>query len=346
MHARSPSFPRVAAMVLFAFAAFLFHAEQASAKVTSLVIEGLGKGTAPLNGPWQFHVGDDPAWAAPGFDDSAWEQLTADRPWGEQGHARFTGFAWYRCHIALIPAPGLPPQFSLLLPRVDDAYEVYWNGLLIGRNGKLEPYRVWYYSQPAQTFRLGQMQRGVLAVRVWKAPLFSDDSGDGGGFEAVPTVGSPEAIATAKAALDYQWLHSRQFLFGENLLYALVALLSFLAWWRNRGQWLLFWMTGFALVPPVTLLLLNAHIRWTYVVAMGVAQPISSIRDISLWFLLLWLLLLHQNRALSRFTRILACISLTNATLDGVLLAIRWNPQWIGVAQTADAASAFLYTLP
>ncbi|MGA2671841.1 MAG: GGDEF domain-containing protein [Terracidiphilus sp.] len=345
---RCSPFPRVPALVLFAFAATLSHAEQASTKVAPiapLVIDDLGKGTIPLNGPWQFHIGDDPAWAAPAFDDSAWEQLTADRPWGEQGHARVTGFAWYRCQIALTPAPGVPPQFSLLLPRVDDAYEIYWNGLLIGRNGKLQPYPVWYDSQPAQTFRLGQVQRGVLAVRVWKAPLLSDDSGERGGFEAAPEVGGPEAIAAAKSVLDYQWLHSRQFLFGENLLYALVALLSFLAWWRNRGQWLLFWMTGFALVPPLNLLLLNAHIPWPYVLAMGAAQPLLSIQDISLWFLLLWLLLLHENAALFRLTRILACISLTNATLDGVLIAISWNPRWIGLAQTTDAASALLDTL-
>src|ERR1700739_3812733 len=117
---------RVASMVLFAFSIILSHAQQASAKIAPIapfVVEGLGKGAIALNGPWQFHLGDDPAWAAQAFDDSGWERLTADRPWGEQGHARYTGFAWYRYSIAINPAPGVPPQFSLLLPRVDDAYE-------------------------------------------------------------------------------------------------------------------------------------------------------------------------------------------------------------------------------
>ena len=36
-----------------------------------IVLEGLGKGMFPLDGPWQFQIGDNPAWAAPGFDDSA-----------------------------------------------------------------------------------------------------------------------------------------------------------------------------------------------------------------------------------------------------------------------------------
>ncbi len=341
-------FARVAAGGLFAFAAVLTHATQASTTLTPLApvaIEGLGKGTAALDGPWQFHIGDDPAWAAPAFDDSTWEQLSADRPWGKQGHARLTGFAWYRCRIALTPAPSVPPQLSLLVPDVDNAYEVYWNGSLIGHNGKLPPHPVWYFSQPARIFELGQVQRGVLAVRVWKAPLLSDDSGTDGGFEAVPQVGSPEAIANAKAALDYQWLQSRQFLLGKNLLYALVAFLSFLLWCQNPSRRLLLWMTGFTLAPPAIFLLLNAHFRLPYVIAMGAAQPLASIRDISLWFLLLWLLLLHENRAMARLTGVLAWIGLANTSLDGMLITVTWNPHWIGVVRTVDAVSAFLYTL-
>ena len=339
---------RVASMVLLTFFTLLSHAQQASTKIAPIgpfVVEALGKGEVALNGPWQFHLGDDPAWAAPAFDDSGWERLTADRPWGEQGHARYTGFAWYRHSITLNPAPGVPPQFSLLLSRVDDAYEIYWNGSLIGRNGELQPRPVWYFSQPAQIFPLGQVQNGVLAVRVWKAPLLSDDSGKAGGFEAAPVVGSPEAIANAKAALDYQWLHSRQFLFGENLIYALIAVLSFLLWWRNSSRWLLFWVTGFTLVPPLNVVLLSAHMRWHYILAMGAAQPLSAIRDISLWFLLLWLLLLHENRAIVRLTRVFASICLANATMDGVLVAVSWNPHWIGLSQAVDAASTILYTL-
>lgn len=339
---------RVASMVLFAVSTVLSHAQQARTKIAPIapfVVEGLGKGAVALDGPWQFHLGDDPAWAAPAFDDSGWERLTADRPWGEQGHARYTGFAWYRRSIALNAAPGVPPQFSLLLPGVDDVYEIYWNGTLIGRNGKLQPRPVWYYSQPAQTFSLGHGQNGVLAVRVWKAPLLSDDSGKAGGFEVAPIVGSPEAIANAKAALEYQWLHSRQFLFGENLIYALIAVLSFLLWLRNSSRWLLFWVTGFALVPPLNVVLLSAHMSWPYILAMGAAQPLSSIRDISLWFLLLWLLLLHENRAIVRLTRLCAGICLASATMDGVLVSISWSPQWIGLSQAVDAISTILYTL-
>jgi diguanylate cyclase len=335
-------------MALLALAACGLHATQASTKIlpaAPLAIEGLGKGTFTLNGPWQFHPGDDPAWATPSFDSSGWEQLSADKPWGQQGHASLTGFAWYRCSIALTPAPGVPQQFSLLVAGIRNAYEIYWNGSLIGRNGQLPPHPVWYQSQPAQTFELGPVQHGVLAVRVWKAPLLSDDYGDRGGFDAAPLIGSPEAIATAKAAYEFEWLRSQQIGFGANLLCAVIALLSFLLWLRAPSRWILFWTTGFAVAQPVVLLLVDAHLGLPYSVAMGLAQPINAIQDVSLWFLLLRLLLLDENPAVSRLTRILACFFILNATLDGVLVAISWKPQWTGLVQVSDAVSTFLYLL-
>jgi len=338
---------RITAIAMFVLIAPWLHAMQASTKIapSSIVIEGLGKGTVPLSGPWQFHPGDNPAWASPDFDSSKWEQVTADKPWGMQGHASLAGFAWYRCSIALTPAPGIPAQFSLLVPKVSDAYEIYWNGSLIGRNGKLPPHPVWYVPQPAQTFELGPVQYGVLAVRVWKAPLFSDSSGKAGGFEAAPLIGSPAAIATAKAAEEFQWLRSQQFHFGENLLCALIALLSFLLWCRTPNRWVLFWTAGFALGPPVNYLLLYAHMGWPYGLAVGASQPISAVQDVSLWFLLLWLLLLHENRALFRLTCILACICVGNAALDGVLVTIVWKPEWTAFAQASDDAMTFLFIL-
>ena len=118
---------RIAAVVLLAFATHWVRATPASTKSAAdaaFVIEALGKGTFTLNGPWQFHPGDDPAWASPTFDSSGWEQISADQPWGMQGHPRLTGFAWYRCSIALIRAPAAPQELSLLVSRIYDAYEI------------------------------------------------------------------------------------------------------------------------------------------------------------------------------------------------------------------------------
>jgi diguanylate cyclase len=336
---------RIAGLAVLIFAACSAHAKDAGIKASPdlpVVVEDLGKGTVALTGPWQFHAGDNPAWADPAFDSSAWEQIQGGQTWGTQGHAGLSGFAWYRCSISIAPARGVAPKFSLLVPLVDDAYEVYWNGVLVGRNGELQPRPDWPYSQSPQTFDLGDAEHGVLAVRVWKHPLLSDDSRDDGGFESAPLLGSPQAIGAAAAEIEFKWLRSRQFAFGQNLLCAVIALLSFLLWCRAPSRWLLFWTAGFALIPPVNLVLLNAHMGWSYVLVMGAVQPLSAIRDISLWFLLLWLLFLHESRAITRLTQVLACVWLIDATLLGFLVPISWMPQWIGPAQAVDAASTFL----
>ena len=93
-----------------------------------LSVEALGKGTVPLNGPWQFHLGDNPQWALPAIDDvtghDGWEQLKVDSPWGAQTHPNTIGFGWYRRHIDLSLAPGAAPDLALLIPAIDDAYEI------------------------------------------------------------------------------------------------------------------------------------------------------------------------------------------------------------------------------
>jgi diguanylate cyclase (GGDEF)-like protein len=78
---------------------------------------------------------------------------------------------------------------------------------------------------------------------------------------------------------------------------------------------------------------------------MGAAQPLSAMQDVSLWFLLLWLLPLHENRTICRLTRILACAYTVNSALDGVLVALSWKPQWAGLAQVSDAVLTFLTVL-
>jgi len=277
----------------------------------------LDGGSTNLDGAWQFHLGDDPGWASPAYDDSHWEKLTTDKPWGEQGHAEQDGFGWYRQHVWLGAGAGGPEKLAILLPAVEDAYELYWNGRLVGTYGALPPHPVWYSGLWPHTFGLGPAESGVLAVRVWKAPFGSFDDGKQGGFYAPPVLGSPKAIAATMSKLDYQWLRGRQFYFGLNSLYALVAVFGLMAWLRDRSLWVSFWMGCSAAAKPLSLTLLGLKLPIPFVIAMGLNQPVYVLGDISLWYLLLWLLDLRDDKRILLMAKILAICEIVEGIVDG-----------------------------
>jgi serine phosphatase RsbU (regulator of sigma subunit) len=74
-----------------------------------------------------FHAGDDPAWAAPSFDDSAWQPYSS---WKIDVHTRRI---WVRCHANLAPLRTL--DHPALQVRLDAASALYLNGALIGSSG-------------------------------------------------------------------------------------------------------------------------------------------------------------------------------------------------------------------
>ncbi len=90
-----------------------------------------------LDGPWRFHAGDDPAWASLGYDDSHWSLLVAKDPWGVQGYHGYYGVGWYRLRVQL-PAQSGP--LAVYFPDVQDCYQVFANGRMIGQVGELPPH--------------------------------------------------------------------------------------------------------------------------------------------------------------------------------------------------------------
>jgi serine phosphatase RsbU (regulator of sigma subunit) len=314
-----------------------------------LAVDGLGKGTAPLGGTWQFHIGDNPAWAQPQTPDAAgeqgWEQVTTNKTWGMQGHPSYAGYGWYRRHIHFSPAPGAQGDFYLLIKRIEDVYEVYWNGQLVGHDGTMPPSPAHPYEQGDQIVHLGLARDGVLAVRVWKAPLESFDADTLGGFVATPVAGSLEAVSDKKAADDYVWLQGRQYYFALRSLYTLVMILSLLVWFRDRSQHVLLAMAAFSGSPFIAMFLVGLRLPLSHDLALGWLQPILSLQDVGLWFLLLYLLRLDTNPRLARAARVLAIISLATTSLDGLLTLLDWsNPGLASWAQLADGIFTAIFT--
>lgn len=301
-----------------------------------LTVDGLGQGAVPLDGPWEFHTGDSLEWASPSFDDSGWEPIQVTSSWGSQNHPSYTGYSWYRRHVQIHTLDGSKSKFALLMPPVDDAYEIYWNGKLIGRFGKLPPRPHWYYTPPSRSFALPAAESGTIAVRVWKSPLLFVDPASLGGIYGPPLLGDADAIAVQLTATNAQAMRQNLYDYTLDILYGFVMLLSLLLWSRNRNVKLFLWLAIFT-ATPVLLSVIRGVLQLpiSYGLGRGLNQPIYALNHISLWFLLLYLLRLDGNQTLARWTRALAIVTVAAGVLDGAL-AFLWGSAGAGML-TLDA---------
>jgi len=301
-----------------------------------LVVEGLGRGTVALDGQWQFRPSDDPSWSSPTLDDAGWERLRVDRPWGEQGHYGYAGFGWYRRHLDFAQSPGSPHDVVLYMPRVRCTYEVYWNSRLVGHYGTLPAKALFRYTLP-KTFGLGQPQQGVLAIRTWTAPLDSASPGNDRGMTATPLVGTSEAIAGIQTAYSFAQAKGSLVDIVQILILGTIMLIGFIAWVRNRNDMVLFWMVLFLGASILTLLRNPLDYDQFQGIRTRVLWPAHCIEDVSLWYLLLYLLDLDHHPSLWRWVKVCAVISLVSATLDNLLFNLQWSITHVLAFQILDA---------
>ena len=301
-----------------------------------------GAGSVDVSGLWQFHTSDDMAWANPSYDDSGWEQIRGDDTWGAQTHPGHTGFAWYRKRIEIA---GADKSLSVMIPPVDDTYELYWNGQKIGTYGKLPPGAWWWgfghgavYSLPVD---VSGNASGVLAIRAWKAALASTDTWTMGGLNGAPVIGN-QAVLSMRA-MEPRYKQERQRLPGLLMSAAIfvAGLIALLLYLRERTQWLYLWLaiylledglSGFRRLDAVTY---GLHFVWEQLYV----QFVTAFQDISLWLLLLTLFGLSQEARWRRWTTVLAVLYLVSQAID-CMTFLPWDHagpglQWIDAITTA-----------
>jgi len=103
-------------------------------------------------------LGDSLNWSNPSFDDQL-GTMDGDDTWVTR-RIGYTGFAWYRKHIQI---GGRGGKLAVLIPPVDDAYEVYWNGHKLGGSGNFPPHAWWFGS--SSTYSAGRGAAGWSAGR-------------------------------------------------------------------------------------------------------------------------------------------------------------------------------------
>ncbi len=125
-----------------------------------------------IDGTWRISLQDSMAFAAPDYNDSSWD--TVRLPGSMIGYAlertgSIEGTLWIRKTIA-IDANSPRDDMGLVLGRIGNADEAYFNGEKIGSTGRFPPreFSMWnhprYYVVPKSAIRFGG--GNVIAVRV------------------------------------------------------------------------------------------------------------------------------------------------------------------------------------
>ncbi|HSM95091.1 MAG TPA: hypothetical protein VLT91_03540 [Rhizomicrobium sp.] len=234
----------------------------------------LGSAVVPLNAPWKFHTGDDARWASVDFDDAQWEtyDLTPKAGahdgdvglkgyvagWNARGHRNYSGYAWYRMAVRVRGAN----SSTLWIDgpaAVDSAYQLYFNGRLIGSDGDFSRDPPSIVSIQPRLFALprglwhadGDALSGVVAIRVYtvKAGAVPPDYG---GIHIAPLLGNE------KGASDHyrgQWLQTFEGYVvdaSEGLIFLMLAVMALSILPFDRGNSFYVWsavalcLAGFA----------------------------------------------------------------------------------------------------
>ena len=306
-----------------------------------------GRGVTTIAGDWRFHTGDDMGWVQPGLDDRTWETIKADQPWGSQSHPGYSGFAWYRDAIEI---DGVKGPVSILMPYVQDAYELYWNGERIGGSGQLPPGAQWHPFALRNVFALPKPDgngtlKGVLAVRVWKAQLSSVDSADVGGMIAAPQIGDSKILAGNLDAADAVSQRTRLVRIVECFLMLVIGVLSIGLWVLDRRKMLNLWLGLFLFATSLSGTLgfpeisRASNFEWN----QFKVQLQDSTADLAIWMIVLTLFGLDKSRSWRRATAVMAAIYLGAQAVD-ISAIWFWSSGWTGL-QVIDGVATAVYSV-
>ena len=184
-----------------------------------------------LKEPMRFQVGDDPRWSDPNFDDSNWSLQRGDRNWRSLGLNNLSGLAWYRFELTL---PAGDDSYSIKLPQIRTAYELFIDGKLCAAAGSMPPHARMYYTVPVLV-PLPVSARAApvtlhVALRVWQDPVWAIY--EPGGPQGPLVVGRTGLMTEAftHERLDRYWRNSDWFdlaileLFAGGAAFALFLL--------------------------------------------------------------------------------------------------------------------------
>ena len=177
------------------------------------------------------------------------------------GHPGYHGYAWYRRAVTV---PAGRASWDILGPTlVEDGYELYWNGQLLGGSGRLGPDPRLVGTRPSR-FALpvdAAGSRGLLAIRVFMLPRPAPGA-DGGGMHSAPLLA---ARPIGDALHRVQWKRTVAGYIADAIEpLAMFAVIALAFWCRpdsSRKGFIVF--AAAALTLTAARRLNNAVVAWT-----------------------------------------------------------------------------------
>lgn len=134
-----------------------------------------------LVGYWKFKTGDNQEWTNPDYKDDDWDEIFVPAKWDLFGYQHHDGFGWYRKKV-IIDEIFDSEKLILLVGKIDDYDEVFFNGTKIGGTGNIKEnteeiriihnihLRLRAYFIPKNLIKYGE--ENTIAVRVYDGLTF------------------------------------------------------------------------------------------------------------------------------------------------------------------------------
>lgn len=283
-----------------------------------------------LDGSWRFRIGDDPRWAAADTDDTGWESIDMTAlpgshdgdvglpdyasGWMAYGHPGYHGYAWYR---RAVEVPSSHTSWDLLGPTiVEDGYELYWNGQLLGGSGRLGPKPRLVGTRPLE-FPLpadAAGKVGMLAIRAFMLPRAAPTA-DGGGMRSAPIL-APRPISEALHRAQWQRTIAGYVVDAIEpfAMLALIGLSFAYGSLSSRKGFLVF--AGIALALTAARRLNNAIVSWTDLQDLRTYSWLASVMwapTITAWVLAWNRWCLHSWRTIDVLAVVLGLVGIVGA---------------------------------
>jgi signal transduction histidine kinase len=231
---------------------------------------------------WKLHTGDNPEWADPAFDDSAWQTVPLTATWREQGLQDLDGPAWFRGIVHLDAEARLAAARGHLALRLGSpsggAYEVYAGGRLLGRS------RGWSSELPFPEPQVFHVPTGApgpagtlqLAIHVRRADWAADGDASAGPAGGELALGFEQALSDRTRAHWTDELLNEVPLLVLAALFAAAALYHLLLFGRRRTQIEHLWFGLLSLAFSVNTF---ASTYWIYEItsSLGIATRTSDL---------------------------------------------------------------------